>query len=99
MEDKVAITCRVQDVVLVEKVLPEVISQFHAETKIDCKFLIDTVHHLPPECAGGVIVTCNGGKIKCDNTLESRMEHACEALLPQLRVRLFGPSTSRKFFD
>jgi V-type H+-transporting ATPase subunit E len=39
------------------------------------------------------------GKIKIENTLESRLEMIASQLLPEIRVRLFGRNPGRKFLD
>ena len=41
-------------------------------------------------CSGGVVVTNSNGKIRCDNTLDGRLEVTRQALLPFLREELFG---------
>lgn len=40
-------------------------------------------------CSGGVKLLALGGKIVCDNTLDSRLEIAIEALMPTIRSTLF----------
>lgn len=39
------------------------------------------------------------GKIKCVNTLESRLDLVSSQLLPAVRVALFGRNPNRKFDD
>ena len=39
------------------------------------------------------------GKIRCVNTLESRLELVSNQLLPSVRVALFGRNPNRKFDD
>lgn len=41
-------------------------------------------------CAGGVVLSANGGKMLLRNTLDSRLDIAFTALAPQLRGLLFG---------
>lgn len=48
---------------------------------------------------GGVELFGYRGKIKCSNTLESRLEMISKQLLPDIRVALFGRNPNRKFDD
>lgn len=48
---------------------------------------------------GGVEVIAMKGKIRCVNTLESRLELVSNQLLPSVRVALFGRNPNRKFDD
>jgi len=43
-----------------------------------------------PSCCGGVFLIAKGGKILCDNTLDTRLNLAYEALAPEIRGTLFG---------
>lgn len=43
-----------------------------------------------PSCCGGVFLHAKGGKILCDNTLDTRLNLAYEALAPEIRGVLFG---------
>jgi vacuolar-type H+-ATPase subunit E/Vma4 len=45
---------------------------------------------LPAGVSGGVIVHCRGGRVVCDNTLETRYRLAFEARGPEVRGALFG---------
>lgn len=99
MEEKFVLTCREQDKSIVEKALAQASEEFRQHTGITCQGSLDSNKCLPADCAGGVIVSSLEGRIKCDNTLETRLEYSFEKMLPTLRVRLFGPSPNRKFFD
>ena len=44
---------------------------------------------LRDECAGGVVATALDGRIRCDNTLATRLERAFEERLPQVRGLLY----------
>lgn len=48
---------------------------------------------------GGVIVTTADTKIEINNTLRERLLLLNEGALPAIRLELFGPSATRKFFD
>ena len=58
------------------------------------------LHALHDACrGGGVEVIAMKGKIRCVNTLESRLELVSNQLLPSVRVALFGRNPNRKFDD
>lgn len=99
MEDRVQIYCREQDIALVEDCQNQAASQFAVATGIKCILTVDSLRYLPNNCAGGIIAHSLNGRIRCDNTLETRMEYAFELMLPALRAELFGRSDSQKFFD
>lgn len=54
---------------------------------------------LKDSSSGGICARNRSGKIRCDNTLESRLLLAVEGLLPAIRVQIFGASVNRKFND
>lgn len=99
MDDKLIVTCRQSDIPLIEKVSPSVLDTFREQSGKNVSLQIDQKHNLSENGAGGVIVASANGKIKCDNTLETRLSQAFEGMLPTIRVTLFGPSPNRKFFD
>jgi V-type H+-transporting ATPase subunit E len=99
IEDFVLIRCRQKDVGLVQEVLPKAIANFKAATKRDVKVSIDSVNFLAPDIAGGVELFNQSGKIKVENTLESRLELICQQMLPELKEMLFGVNLNRKFHD
>lgn len=100
MDERIIIKCRVQDVQLVEKAIAVAKERFAKETGLAMPTMsIDETAYLPSDSAGGVIAHSHAGRIRCDNTLEERMRHAFELMLPTLRVCLFGESSNRKFYD
>lgn len=99
MDPKVVLTCREADRPVAEKALGRALEDFRRETGTTCQVSLDGQKHLPANCAGGVVASSLEGRIRCDNTLEARLEQSFEKMLPTLRVRLFGPSPNRKFFD
>ncbi|QPG74170.1 V-ATPase V1 sector subunit E [Brettanomyces nanus] len=64
---------------------------------VDVKVLEDDF--LSEKLAGGVILANGTGKIEINNTLEERLHLLSEKALPAIRLELFGPSTTRKFFN
>lgn len=100
MEERLVITCRKDDVLLVEGIVPQTLEQYQAATGgILINIQIDQNNYLDDDCAGGLIVASGNGRIRCDNTLETRLNQAFEAMLPVIRVTLFGHSEHRRFFD
>jgi V-type H+-transporting ATPase subunit E len=106
LEEEVIIKCRTQDVALLEGLLELIKSQYNEQLakanfqKPPLKSIaISKDSYLPSNSAGGVLVSSKNGRIECDNTLETRLEYAFERMLPSLRVKLFGQTENRKFFD
>jgi len=99
IEDNVLIRCRQKDVAHVQEVLPKAIESFRSATKRDTKVTIDNNNFLSPDLAGGVELIAQNGRIKVENTLESRLELICQQMLPELKELLFGVNENRKFFD
>ena len=99
LEPIVSVQCRECDVPLLKSLLDEA-SQIYCKTtgKTVC-IQIDAVEFLPSHSSGGVVVSCQEGKIKCVNTLEARLDLLCVKMLPEMRIALLGPSKTRKFFD
>jgi len=49
--------------------------------------------------AGGVELAIPDGRIKCVNTLESRLELLQQDMLPEIRTLLFGKNENRAFYN
>lgn len=45
-------------------------------------------------CSGGVKILAKGGRIVCDNTLDSRLKIAFDDLMPVIRQMLFSPQAA-----
>lgn len=97
-DEKVTITYREADESMVETAIHHATKEYLKASGKRVVASLDS-HHLAADCAGGVIGSSLNGRIKCDNTLEMRLEQAFELMLPEMRVSLFGPSPNRKFFD
>lgn len=95
LEPEAAISCRPQDVNLLE--IAELQKQYKLITKKDVQLTMGA--NLLPEASGGVELLAKRGKIRVVNTLESRLEMISHQLLPQIRVALFGWNPNRKFLD
>ncbi|XP_054720335.1 V-type proton ATPase subunit E-like [Uloborus diversus] len=99
LETNVLIKCRKQDVDLAEKTLKSIAQEYEGQVGKPVKITIDKENYLSPECAGGVEITAQNGKIKINNTLESRLDMISQQLLPEIRETLFGSNPNRKFKD
>uniref|UniRef100_A0A1D1XK94 V-type proton ATPase subunit E n=1 Tax=Anthurium amnicola TaxID=1678845 RepID=A0A1D1XK94_9ARAE len=95
MDDEVKAIVRKKDVELANNAIKAAIQSYKDNAKRDVKVELDT-ENLPEDCAGGVILTSNFGRIRVNNTLEERLTLAQEELLPEIRVLLFGPSPNKK---
>lgn len=99
MENTVLIQAREQDYATVEAAIKEAVVIYSAKSGLAApQVVIDKEHPLPPHSMGGVIIGNNDWRIKCSNTLESRLELLQDQMLPEIRTMLFGPSPNRKFF-
>jgi len=99
IEDTVIIRCRQKDVKLVEEVVDSAVVSFKEASKRELKVTVDTANFLSPDIAGGVELYTQNGKIKVENTLESRLDLICHQMLPELKEMLFGVNPNRKFRD
>jgi len=95
-EKKVSIICRPKDKSTVEAAVPKAISAATAALA-EAGFpydadvtVVENASVLPDGRAGGVILTSLGGKIVCDQTLETRLRYVYDDLQPQIRDMLFG---------
>ena len=101
MEEKVELVCRQCDVPVVEKLIPQAIDAHlkNLTKSTRCEIIISNTRFLPKDQAGGIKAHALGGKIVCDNTLDTRLAIALQDSLPALRLHLFGANPSRHFFD
>ncbi|KAI8920353.1 ATPase, V1/A1 complex, subunit E [Powellomyces hirtus] len=99
MEKEVKVNCRQKDNDIVKQAIGEANIQFEKEFGYKVKAEIDDANPLPESSAGGVVVGAHEGRIRVSNTLESRLELLSEHMLPDIRILLFGPSMTRKFYN
>lgn len=99
LEPAVTIVCRQKDVGLVKQVIDESLAQLREATKQECNVTVDEQNFVSQDCAGGIEMLAKQGKIKVVNTFESRLELISRQMLPEIRIKLYGKSPSRKFFD
>ncbi|KAJ3087461.1 V-ATPase V1 sector subunit E [Quaeritorhiza haematococci] len=99
MESDVKLHCRKSDLEIVRKAAAEAAAAYDKEVKQKVKITIDEANPLPETSAGGVVLSVMEGRIRTANTLEARLELLMEHMLPDIRILLFGPSTTRKFYN
>eukprot|EP00392_Amoebophrya_sp_AT5.2_P007039 g7051.t1 len=94
MEEEVTVKCRAADTSVVRSVLDQA-SQAFAKTiaketnvRASLKLKLDTAV-LPATCLGGVVLSCQGGSICVDNTLDTRLKLCMDNDKPALRKMLF----------
>jgi len=99
LEKDIIIRCRQSDLAAVETCMNPAYEEFQTATKREAKLTLDKENFLLPETCGGVELIAFKGKIKCTNTLESRLDLISQQLLPEVRVALFGRNPNRQFDD
>lgn len=98
LELKMTLKVREEDVELAKECAVEAVKFY--EEKLGRQTEVDvSLEYLSKDLAGGVVIVNSTGKIEIDNTLEERLKLLSEELLPAIRLELFGPSPTRKFFD
>ena len=107
-ETDVTIMCREADKAVVEKAIPQAQAEFKTymsenavsvpdlNLKLSERFLPPAPPQVGLSCAGGIVATAKGGRIKCDNTFDRRLEQAFEALKPVVRHNLFPSQIARE---
>lgn len=95
LEPEVTVVCRKEDVALVKSILEDAQKKFASELKSQtngvvktCKFVVDESRPLVGKI-GGVVVQTEGGSIRVDNTLDTRLDLLVEKDKPTIRRILF----------
>ncbi|GMF01717.1 hypothetical protein B5S31_g2150 [[Candida] boidinii] len=99
MEEKVSVKGRKQDLELLKEAAKTAKTHFEETAKFEVEINIIESDFLNESSAGGVIIINGTGKIEVNNTLGERLQLLSETALPAVRLELFGPSETRKFFD
>lgn len=99
MEDEVNVKVREEDVSVAKEAIEDAAKGYKEKSKQEIKIAVDEKEFLPKDSSGGVIVVNKLGKIEVNNTLDERLKLLSEEALPGIRLELFGPSATRKFFD
>ncbi|AGO12021.1 AaceriADR358Wp [[Ashbya] aceris (nom. inval.)] len=98
LEPEVVVRVRAADAELLQSMEQEIVERYKEESGRDVALSVSP-EHLGKDIAGGVVVTDATGRIVVNNTLEERLKLLNSSALPKIRLELFGPSKSRKFFD
>eukprot|EP00095_Tigriopus_kingsejongensis_P008362 maker-scaffold1246_size53250-snap-gene-0.12 protein:Tk08362 transcript:maker-scaffold1246_size53250-snap-gene-0.12-mRNA-1 annotation:"v-type proton atpase subunit e" len=99
IETQVTIRCRSVDKTLVENAVTPAVNSVKDLIKKESQVKVDNENFLPPQCAGGIELYTQKGKIKVDNTLEARLAMIAQQITPEIRGALFGANPNRKFTD
>ena len=100
LEANVTVRCRQTDLLLVHAAIPNAVASVTDKMpRINCQVELDTQNFLPADCAGGVEILAQRGRIRVDNTLEARLTMMAQYKLPETRTALFGANDNRKFND
>ncbi|KAL4466863.1 hypothetical protein ABPG74_010460 [Tetrahymena malaccensis] len=98
MEPKVELKVMKKDLQLARELKTECENEFKAIVKrecnrdFNCTVVINEHHSLEeenPQVIGGVVLTCDGGRIQVNNTLNARVDLAFQEFLPDIRRILF----------
>ncbi|KAI8816010.1 ATPase, V1/A1 complex, subunit E [Fimicolochytrium jonesii] len=99
MEKDLQISCRQKDADIVRSAIKAAADTYKQKIGGQVNAVIDESAWLPESGAGGVVVNAQEGRIRVSNTLESRLDLLSEHMLPDIRILLFGPSLTRKFYN
>jgi len=96
-ENEVLVFCRAEDILTVKKVLPGAVKEYVEIMKRESGVTLtpkvtlseDKATCLGNDSHGGILLTALNGKIKCDNTMASRLNLVYNELLPSIRAILF----------
>jgi len=103
LEDDVTVQCRQCDASMVQGCLADAAAKYadvirqQVGVSKTVKLTIDRTESLPPapgggagkSCIGGVVLSCSGGAIKVNNTLDERLKLTMELDKPAIRSILF----------
>mmetsp|Transcript_86693 Transcript_86693/g.232535 ORF Transcript_86693/g.232535 Transcript_86693/m.232535 type:complete len:229 (+) Transcript_86693:87-773(+) len=104
LESEVTVRCRQKDLALVKGCLDPAAKKYKDIVKEksgadkSCKLIVDEKNFLPPaevdqegrSCLGGIVLSCFGGKITVDNTIDARLKLVMEQDKPEIRKKLFA---------
>lgn len=98
METEVMVICRRKDVALVKAVLASAAKRYQNDMHHPVTLTCNETIFLKEDCAGGVELSVPDGRIRCTNTLDSRLELLQHEMLPDIRSMLFGKNLNRAFY-
>lgn len=93
-EDHVSVKCKKDDEAVVKSALDAASRKYTDIIKRETRAtktlsLSVSPNYLPPQCGGGVVLTCAGNSISVDNTLNTRLNLVMDGDLPSLRKILY----------
>ncbi|KAA6376177.1 MAG: V-type H+-transporting ATPase subunit E [Streblomastix strix] len=109
LEPNVLVLAREEDLDVVRPAIKDAVAKAKkliAPKVIDFTVAVDENERLPAgpdpsreghSCCGGIILTCHGGKIRLNNTLEARLKIAYENLQPQMKKIYFPDKLQNEF--
>lgn len=98
LEPKVTVKVKKEDAELVTELVPDLAQEFEKNAKFPVEITI-LDDYLDEKAIGGVVLANGSGKVSVNNTLAERLHLLGETALPLIRLELFGPSKTRRFFD
>ncbi|ODQ82496.1 hypothetical protein BABINDRAFT_72954 [Babjeviella inositovora NRRL Y-12698] len=99
LETEISLRVREADISLVKECIPAAVKTLEDQSGLKCEVKVLENDFLSADLAGGIVIINSTGKIEIDNTLEERLKLLSEESLPAIRLELYGPSATRKFFD
>ncbi|CCH61240.1 hypothetical protein TBLA_0E01860 [Henningerozyma blattae CBS 6284] len=100
LDSKIIIQATKRDESLVKSMIDELKNEYKTISKSEeLPEITISEDYLNKDISGGAVVSNANGKISINNTLEERLELLNATALPAIRLEMFGPSESRKFFD
>lgn len=81
------------------KLVDTIVESYKKFTNKEVEVKFNDKDFLAPSVIGGTLVTDEDSKIEVNNTLSERLTILSQEALPAIRLELFGPSKTRKFFD
>jgi V-type H+-transporting ATPase subunit E len=96
-EIDVTLYCRGEDVKVVKSILPDAVKEYveimerESTVKLVPNVILNETRakDLQERSYGGIVLTACNGKIRCDNTMSSRLKLVYEELLPSVRAIIF----------
>jgi len=94
-EKNVKVKCRKQDLKMVQSVQATAVKEYQAYMKKSCDVTpsctieVDPERFIDAKGPGGIWLSCHGGKIILDNTLQTRLNTAFYDLKPVIRAVVF----------
>lgn len=96
-ESKILLTVRKADVAVAKSAADKALKKIEGGDKIEIS--ISDTGFIDADSAGGILASTADRKIVINNSLEERLHLLGQKILPLIRLELFGPSKSRKYFD